>query len=95
VTRAFGNYPLIPYGLSSIPSVKTVEPPPEGVRRAVVIASDGLWDVMSNESIGAIVCGIASAEAAAATLLTVALAAGRALFGEPVQDNTAIVVVYL
>lgn len=60
-----------------------------------VIASDGLWDVMSNESIGAIVCGAASAESAAATLLTAALAAGRALFGAPVQDNTAIVVVYL
>jgi serine/threonine protein phosphatase PrpC len=95
VTRAFGNYALIPYGLSTIPAVNMVPPPPEGVRRAVVIASDGLWDVMSNESIGAIVCGAASAESAAATLLTAALAAGRALFGAPVQDNTTVAVVYL
>jgi serine/threonine protein phosphatase PrpC len=98
VTRSFGDYPLIPYGLSTEPCIITV-PPPAAAVRAIVIASDGLWDVMKYEEIGAMVRSptfleSCDAAAAAAALLAAALSAGRALFG-PMQDNTTIAVVYL
>jgi len=97
VTRAFGDYSLIPYGLSTEPGIIVVPPPPPTVR-AIVIASDGLWDVMKYEEIGAMVRSPTFLEsrdgaAAAATLLAAALSAGRALFG-PMQDNTTIAVLY-
>ena len=99
VTRAFGDYALLPYGMIATPSITTVPPPAAGSTRAVVIASDGLWDVMAYDAIGAIVRNPAymdskDATAAAEALMAVAIPTGRSLFG-PYQDNTTIVVVYL
>lgn len=95
MTRAFGDWPLVPYGVVAEPSV-TVVPAAAGVR-AVVAASDGLWDVMKNEDIGAIVLRpefLGNAVAASQALLEAALAAGKRLFG-PGQDNTTVVVAYI
>jgi serine/threonine protein phosphatase PrpC len=99
VTRAFGDYALLPYGMIANPSITTVPPPAASTTRAVVIASDGLWDVMAYDAIGALVrnptyMDSKDATAAAAALMAVAIPTGRALFG-PCQDNTSIVVVYL
>jgi serine/threonine protein phosphatase PrpC len=98
VTRAFGDYPLVPYGLSTDPGIIVVPPPPAATVRAIVIASDGLWDVMKYEEIGAMVRSPTFLEsrdgaAAASALLAAALSAGRVLFG-PMQDNTTIAVLY-
>ena len=98
VTRAFGDWPLVPYGVSCVPSVRTVEPPAEGVR-AVVVASDGLWDVMKDFEIGLIVRNPKymkdrDANGAAKEIVQLALLAGRKLFG-PNGDNIAVAVVYL
>jgi len=98
VTRAFADWPLVPYGLIAEPSVNIVPPPSEGTR-AVVMASDGLWDVMFDEAIGAIVRRpefllSRDAEAASQELMRVALMAGRSLFGA-CSDNVSIVVAYV
>jgi len=99
VTRAFGDWALVPHGMITTPSITTVSPPSAGTTRAVVIASDGLWDIMNYEDISAIVrdpkfMDPKDATAAATALMAIAIPAGRALFG-PHQDNTTIVVVYL
>lgn len=98
ITRSFGDWPLVPYGLITEPSVRIVTPP-SGATRSVVIASDGLWDVMTDSEIGEILRRPAflenrDAEGAAGALLESALVAGRKRFG-PTQDNTTIVVAYL
>jgi len=99
VTRAFGNWGLVPYGLLHEPAVRVVPPPSPGTIRAVVVASDGLWDVLSDVDIGDIVRRDAFLESrdatgAAEALLAGALRTGRQMYG-PNQDNTSVVVAYL
>jgi hypothetical protein len=99
VTRSFGDLDLVPYGLITTPSVNVVAAPAPAVVRAVVIATDGLWDVMTDTDIGTIVRRPAflesrNAQAAADILLESALVSGRKLFGQN-QDNTTVVVLYL
>jgi serine/threonine protein phosphatase PrpC len=99
VTRAFGDWPLVPYGLISEPSVQVVRPPTQNTVRAVVIASDGLWDGLQDVEIGAIVrrkefLENRNAYGAAQALVSAGLVAGRRMFGEN-QDNTTVIVLYL
>jgi serine/threonine protein phosphatase PrpC len=97
ITRAFGNWLIAPYGLITEPSVRVVSPP--GQTRSVVLASDGLWDVMRDSEIGDILrrpefLDNRDATGAAEALLKSALIAGSKRFG-PTRDNTTIVVAYL
>ena len=99
VTRSFGDWGLVPYGLIHDPAVRVVVPPPTSATRAVVIASDGLWDCMLDTDIGDIVRRTAFLESrdatgAAEALLAYALLAGRRMYG-PDQDNTSVIVAYL
>lgn len=98
ITRSFGDWLIAPYGLITEPSVRIVAPA-SGVTRSVVIATDGLWDVMRNYEIGEILRSPVflenrDAAGAAEALLDAALLAGRKRFG-PTQDNTTIVVAYI
>lgn len=97
MTRAFGDWELVPYGLITEPSV-TILLPTEGVR-AIVMASDGLWDVLQDEEIGKLVrdprfLDSRNAEGASLALLDVALEAGTKMFGSN-RDNVSIVVGYI
>jgi serine/threonine protein phosphatase PrpC len=97
VTRSFGDWPLVPYGLITEPSVRMVTP--SDATRSVVIASDGLWDVMLDLEIGNILRAPVfldrrDALGAAAALLETALVAGRKQFGQT-RDNITIVVAYV
>ena len=94
VTRAFGNWGLVPYGLLHEPAVRVV-PPPSGAIPAVVIASDGLWDVMTDVDIGGIVRRSAFLESHDATGAAEALLACALLAGSPNQDNTSVIVAYV
>jgi len=96
VTRAIGDFSMKPYGVSAEPTITTVGPPAAGVTRAIVLASDGLWDAMTYDEVGAIVRRpdlIGNAEATTA-LMEAALAASNKMFGSS-ADNTTAIVVYM
>ena len=97
MTRAFGDYVMCPFGLSVEPSVVVL--PPTDCVRAIVMASDGLWDVMKNEDIGAIVrnptfLDSRDATGASAAIMEASLQAARRLFG-PSSDNVTVLVAYI
>ena len=99
VTRSFGDWPLVQYGLLAEPSIQVVPPPREGCIRAFVVATDGLWDVLTDDQIGAIVRNPHFLEKrdsseASLELMKAAQIAGRALHGVR-TDNIALVVMYL
>jgi len=95
VTRALGDFFMKQYGVIAEPSVTTVGPPAAGVTRAIVLASDGLWDAMQYEEVRAIVRRpdlLGDAEAAMAALKDATLAKNATLFGAMADNMTAIVV---
>jgi len=97
MTRALGDVIMKPYGVIATPSVLTAPPLTEGVTRAIVMASDGVWDTSQYAEISAIVCRpdlIGNAEAAAAAILTETLAKQTALLGA-YGDNATVIVAYV
>jgi serine/threonine protein phosphatase PrpC len=97
MTRALGDVVMKPYGVIAIPSVLTAPPLTEGVTRAIVMASDGVWDTSQYAEISAIVCRpdlIGNAEAAARTILTETLTKQTALLGT-YGDNATVIVIYV
>ena len=96
VTRALGDFNMKQCGVIAEPTVTTVDPPAPGVIRAIVLASDGLWDGMKYDEVRAIVRKpelLGKAEEATAALMEAALAANAKLFGTN-TDNVTVVVVY-
>jgi serine/threonine protein phosphatase PrpC len=95
MSRALGDVVMKPYGVIATPSVLTA--PPLGKTRAIVMASDGVWDTSQYAEIGAIVRRpdhIGNAEAAAKAILAEALAKQTVLLGA-YGDNATIIVVYV
>ena len=99
ITRALGDLNMKPHGVSAMPSIVTAEPHVAGTVRAIVVASDGLWDAMLPEEVRAIVrqpefLSTQDADAAVAALMAAALKKGIELFGTD-HDNVTAVVVYI
>ena len=110
MTRALADFNMSRYGVSQEPHVVTAAPPAlteDTQIRAVVWASDGLWDLVPPADVGAvvrraeficrgdigqIVCG--RAEAAAAAILELAKERTRAAFGT-LGDNITVGVTYI
>lgn len=112
MTRALGDFNMSRYGVSQDPHVVTATAPPpqeDAQIRAVVWASDGLWDLVPPADVGAvvrraeficrdrqdgqIVCG--RPEAAATALLELAKERTRAAFGGSLGDNITVGVTYI
>ena len=99
ITRALGDLNMKPHGVTAVPSVVTAAPPPAGTTRAIVVASDGLWDALLPEEVRALVrrpefLDTQDAAAATAALMAIALRHGIELFGTD-HDNVTAVVVYM
>ena len=96
MTRSIGDYNMKKMNgvISATPSVLHAPPPPAGVRRAIVIASDGLWDGMKYDMVGDIVNNADTSEAAAKTLLDISLNINKRLFGGE-SDNVTIIVLFV
>jgi serine/threonine protein phosphatase PrpC len=97
VTRAFGDFSMRKHGLIATPSVVTAPPPVAGTTRAIVLASDGLWDCMQYSEVGAIVRNpecLGNAELAADRLLAAANAHAAERFGGG-RDDISIIIVYV
>jgi len=94
ITRAIGDFTMKEFGVIAEPTIMTVAAPATGTVRAIVMASDGLWDAMLYEDVGAIVRRpdlLGNAEAAVAALMEVALTTARRHFGSYIDNVTAIV----
>ena len=95
VSRALGDFTMKARGVIATPSILSA-PAPVGTR-AIVLASDGLWDCLQYDEVRAIVRRpdlIRNAAAAATALMEAGLAAGQRIYG-PSCDNITVVVVYV
>jgi serine/threonine protein phosphatase PrpC len=96
MTRAIGDFDMRESGVISTPDVVMAAPHTAGIR-AIVLASDGLWDAMHYSEVCTIVRNpeyIGNAEVAAERLLAACLVKGSRLFGGS-QDNVAVIVIYI
>ncbi|KAJ4882230.1 putative protein phosphatase 2C 65 [Raphanus sativus] len=93
MSRAFGDFCLKDYGLLCIPEVfcRKVSRDDE----FVVLATDGIWDVLSNEEVVKIVGACKDRSIAAETLVQRAARTWRTKFPASKADDCAVVVLYL
>jgi hypothetical protein len=97
ITRALGDFNMKAGGVIATPTVMSAAPAAAGVVRAIVMASDGLWDAMQYADVRAIVRNpalVGNAEAATTALMEAALTAGATHFGSH-SDNVTALVVYV
>lgn len=94
MTRAIGDYNMKKEGVIATPSITQVPPPSPGVTRTFVLASDGLWDVLAPEVVGAIIHNFKDGEPqeSVKALIATAKERGEAYFGTD-GDNICVVVV--
>jgi serine/threonine protein phosphatase PrpC len=99
MTRALGDFNLHRVGLTTVPDVTSVAAPAPGVTRAVVVASDGLWDAVHYDEVRAVVRRadlLGNAEAATAAVLDLGIRMSKARFGQKAaHDNITVVVAYI
>jgi serine/threonine protein phosphatase PrpC len=101
MTRALGDYDLKACGVSDVPHITVMDGPAPGTTRAIVVASDGLWDATEFAAVQAIVrrpdlLGACNAEAAAAEVLALGIQSSKAKFGgSACHDNITVSVVYV
>jgi serine/threonine protein phosphatase PrpC len=99
MTRALGNFHLKRHGLIATPHVVGVNAPAAGVTRALVVASDGLWDACQYAAVGEIVRRpdlLGDAPAAAAALLDYGIKTSKKMFGGvAAHDNITVAVAYI
>ena len=101
MTRALGDFNMSRYGVSQEPHVVTADPPSAGETgkiRAVVWASDGMWDLVPPAVVGELVRRadlLGKPEAAAAALLELTKERTRKAFGGVLGDNITVGVTYI
>ena len=62
LTRAFGDFELKPFGVKSEPFIARKEIDPEQENQFLIIASDGVWDVLEEAEIQGMICQLANYE---------------------------------
>lgn len=93
MARAFGDFCLKDFGLISVPEVSC--------RRItdrdefVVLATDGIWDVLSNQEVVGIVDSCPTRKIAARTLVESAVKAWRSKYPTSKVDDCAVVCLFL
>lgn len=90
MSRAFGDLPCRRIGVTVEPEV-TVHPLRPG-DELLIAASDGIWDVLSNEEVVSMAGNAVGAQAAARELVEVAEARWLESEGGYIDDITAVVV---
>ncbi|KAF8103767.1 hypothetical protein N665_0185s0039 [Sinapis alba] len=93
MSRAFGDFCLKDYGLICVPEVFFRKVSRED--EFVVLATDGIWDVLSNEEVVKIVGSCKDRSAAAEMLVQRAARTWRTKFPTSKADDCAVVVLYL
>ncbi|GJY61922.1 probable protein phosphatase 2C 52 [Tanacetum coccineum] len=93
MARAFGDFCLKEYGVISIPEfshrVLTERD------RFIVLASDGVWDVLSNEEVIEIVSSVSTRSSAARTLVDSAAREWKTKYPTSRMDDCAVICLFL
>ncbi|AEE73856.1 putative protein phosphatase 2C 33 [Arabidopsis thaliana] len=93
MARAFGDFCLKDFGLISVPDVSFRQLTEKD--EFIVLATDGIWDVLSNEDVVAIVASAPSRSSAARALVESAVRAWRYKYPTSKVDDCAAVCLYL
>merc|ERR1711935_1022553 len=89
VSRAFGDMALRDAGVSAVPDVKVQEITPDD--QFVILASDGVWDYVSNDEACQIVQGTSDPREASNLIVEKARSRWEKSGGGYVDDVTALV----
>lgn len=95
MTRSLGDFNMKRFGhLTAVPTVTTTPPVPAGITRTFIVASDGLWDVLTPADVKQILSDPFNITATAAeeALMLTARAKSIQYFGMGGDDITVIVV---
>ncbi|KAL2249169.1 probable protein phosphatase 2C 33 [Sesamum indicum] len=93
MARAFGDFCLKEFGLISVPEISYRQITDKD--EFVVLATDGIWDVLSNEEVVDIVGSCPSRSYAARTLVESAVKAWRSKYPTSKIDDCAVVCLFL
>ncbi|KAL0403375.1 UNVERIFIED_CONTAM: putative protein phosphatase 2C 33 [Sesamum radiatum] len=93
MARAFGDFCLKEFGLISVPEISYRRITDKD--KFVVLATDGIWDVLSNEEVVDIVGSCPSRSYAARTLVESAVKAWRSKYPTSKVDDCAVVCLFL
>ncbi|KAK2398759.1 hypothetical protein P8452_06121 [Trifolium repens] len=93
MSRAFGDFILKDHGVIAIPDI--FYHPLTSSDQFIVLASDGVWDVLSNEEVASIVWMIQSEEEAARAVVEAATAAWAKKYPSSRVDDCTVVCLFL
>ncbi|XP_072969467.1 probable protein phosphatase 2C 33 [Typha angustifolia] len=93
MARAFGDFCLKEFGLISVPEIsyRCITERDE----FIVLATDGVWDVLSNKEVVDIVASASDRSSAARSLVTLAIRAWRLRYPTSKIDDCAVVCLFL
>ncbi|XP_014505435.1 probable protein phosphatase 2C 72 isoform X2 [Vigna radiata var. radiata] len=93
MSRSFGDFLLKDYGVIAIPDIS--HHPLASSDQFIVLASDGVWDVLSNDEVASIVWSAESEEVAARAVVEAATAAWKNKFPSYMADDCTVVCLFL
>ncbi|XP_006355321.1 probable protein phosphatase 2C 72 [Solanum tuberosum] len=93
MTRSFGDFMLKYLGIISEPDVSYHHITPND--QFVVLATDGVWDVLSNDQVVSIVCATNNAAAAAEAVVQASLDAWKQRFPNSKRDDSTVICLFL
>ncbi|KAF8407134.1 hypothetical protein HHK36_006259 [Tetracentron sinense] len=93
MARAFGDFELKDYGIISIPEISYCHLTTSD--QFIVLATDGIWDVLSNKEVASIVWSAESEEAAARAVVNGAVAAWKNKYPSSKVDDCTVVCLFL
>lgn len=93
MARAFGDFCLKDFGLISVPEISYRRL--TGKDEFIVLATDGIWDVLTNDEVVKIVASASSQSSAARSLVESAVRAWRTKYPTSKVDDCAVVCLFL
>ncbi|XP_027941644.1 probable protein phosphatase 2C 72 isoform X2 [Vigna unguiculata] len=93
MSRSFGDFLLKDYGVIAIPDISYH--PLTSSDQFIVLASDGVWDVLSNNEVASIVWSAESEKVAARAVVEAASAAWKDKFPSYMADDCTVVCLFM
>ncbi|XP_027181272.1 probable protein phosphatase 2C 72 [Coffea eugenioides] len=93
MSRAFGDFALKNHGIIAIPEVSYHRLSQKD--QFLVLATDGVWDVLSNDQVTSLVSSAASEEAAAKAVVDASIAAWKQKFPNSKRDDCTVLCLFL
>ncbi|KAK4490988.1 hypothetical protein RD792_001709 [Penstemon davidsonii] len=93
MSRAFGDFVLKTHGIIAIPDISHHRLSPND--KFLVLASDGVWDVLSNDQVVEIVSSAANEEGAAREVVDAAISSWKHKFPNTKRDDCTVICLFL